>query len=159
MAKTRMSATGSRRGERGFSLVELLVVLAIMGLVVAVAVPTSARFYESMQLRQAARTTLSMLVAARERALSSGRPQDVRVRPSARRLWAGDSEYEFPSAVTVTVHGAAELNYEDIGVIRFYPEGGASGGGIDLRRANGDGTAVNVDWLVGRVTIEALRDG
>jgi general secretion pathway protein H len=139
--------------------VELLVALAIMGLVVAVAVPSSARFYESMQLRQAARNTLSMLVSAREKALSSGRPQDVRIRPAERRLWTGDRNYEFPDAVTVTVHGAAELNYEDVGVIRFYPEGGASGGGIDLRRENGTGTAVNVDWLVGRVTIEPLREG
>lgn len=130
-----------------------------MGLVVAVAVPTSARFYESMQLRQAARTTMSMLVQAREKALSSGRPQDVQVRPAARRLWSSDKVYEFPKNVTVTVHGAAELNYEDVGVIRFYPEGGASGGGIDLRRDNGNGNAVNVDWLVGRVTIEALREG
>ena len=144
---------------RGFTLVELLVALAIMGLVVAAAVPASVRFYESMQLRQAARTTMSMLVAAREKALSSGRPQDVQVRPAARRLWSGDREYEFPEAVTVTVHGAAELNHEDIGVIRFYPEGGASGGGIDLRRANGNGSAVNVDWLVGRVSIEPLREG
>ena len=151
--------TGRSSRAGGFSLVELLVVLAIMGLVVAVAVPSSARFYESMQLRQAARSTLSMLVAAREKALTSGRPQDVRVRPAARRLWTGDRDYEFPKAVTVTVHGAAELNYDDVGVIRFYPEGGASGGGIDLRRENGNGTAVNVDWLVGRVTIEPLREG
>jgi general secretion pathway protein H len=40
---------------------------------------------------------------------------------------------------------------------RFYPEGGASGGGIDLQRRDGSGTAVNVDWLVGRVSQEPLR--
>lgn len=153
-----MDSTRPHR-ERGFSLVELLVALAIMGLVVAVAVPTSARFYESMQARQAARATLSLLSAARERALSSGRPQDVRVRPATRRLWTEDREYNFPSSVSVVVHGAAALNQADIGVIRFYPEGGSSGGGIDLRRANGSGTAVSVDWLVGRVTLEPLREG
>jgi general secretion pathway protein H len=151
--------SGRLSSERGFSLVELLVALAIMGLVVAVVVPSSARFYESMQTRQAARATLSMLAAAREKALSSGRPQDVQVRPSTRRLWTADSEYTFPRSISVVVHGAAELNHADVGVIRFYPEGGSSGGGIDLRRANGNGTAVNVDWLVGRVTLEPLREG
>jgi general secretion pathway protein H len=134
-------------------------VLAIAGLVLAVAVPTTSRFYESMQNRQAARETMAMLVSARERALSSGRPQDVMVRPATRRLWSGDREYEIPGSIQVEVHGAAELNYADVGVIRFYPEGGASGGGIDLRRRNGSGTAINVDWLVGRVSLAPLQDG
>ena len=59
------------------------------------------------------------------------------MRPAARRLWSGASEYEIPRGIEVEVHGAAELNYADVGVIRFYPEGGASGGGIDLRRRDG----------------------
>lgn len=150
---------GRLPSERGFSLVELLVALAIMGLVVAVAVPTSARFYESMQARQAARSTLAILASAREDALSSGRPQDVQVRPSTRRLWTAEREYTFPASISVVVHGAAELNHADVGVIRFYPDGGSSGGGIDLRRANGSGTAVSVDWLVGRVTLDPLSEG
>ena len=145
--------------ERGFSLVELLVALAIMGLVAAVVVPTSARFYEGMQIRQAARAALSILASAREKALSSGRPQDVQVRPSNRRLWTDEKDYTFPRSISVVVHGAAELNHDDVGVIRFYPEGGSSGGGIDLRRSNGNGTSVHVDWLVGRVTLEPLREG
>ena len=71
---------------------------------------------------------------------------------------AGSASTSSP-AVSTEVHGAAELNYADVGVIRFYPEGGASGGGIDLRRRDGSGTAVNVDWLVGRVSLAPLRDG
>ena len=153
------SNTGGPRAAKpagGFTLVELLVVLAIAGLVLAVAVPTSMRFFDSMQTRQAARTTMAMLVAARERALSSGRPQDVMVRPATGELWSEEREYEIPGSLRVTVHGAAELNHADVGVIRFYPEGGASGGGIDLRRRDGDGTAINVDWLVGRVSLAPL---
>jgi general secretion pathway protein H len=131
--------------------------MAIAGLVLAAAVPASVRFYESMQARQAVRDTVALLASARERALSSGLAQDVMVRPAARRIWSGDRERVLPDSLRVTVHGAAELNHADTGVIRFYPEGGASGGGIDLQRRDGSGTAVNVDWLVGRVSQEPLR--
>ena len=40
-------------------------------------------------------------------------------------------------------------------MIRFYPEGGSSGGGIDMERPGGTGVRISVDWLVGRVSQEA----
>ena len=38
------------------------------------------------------------------------------------------------------------------GVIRFYPEGGASGGGVDIRHPAGGGVRITVDWLKGSVS-------
>lgn len=144
---------------RGFSLVELLVVLAIGALVMAAAVPSSVRFYEGMQRRQAVRNTVTLLATAREQALSSGRAQDVKVRPSARRIWYGERSHTLPSGLSLVVHGAAELNRDNVGLIRFYPDGSASGGGVDIRRKDGDGTRISVDWLLGRVRQEALVQG
>lgn len=141
---------------RGFSLVELLVALAIAAMVMAAAVPSSVRFYEGMQRRQAVRDAVTLLSSARERALSSGRVQDVNVRPANRRIWSGDRTHTLPKGLVLTVHGAAELNRENIGVIRFYPDGSASGGGVDIAKADGSGTRISVDWLVGRVQQTAL---
>jgi len=50
------------------------------------------------------------------------------------------------------VHSARELNRDAEGVVRFYPEGGSSGGDIDIARPDGSGVKISVDWLVGRVT-------
>ena len=50
---------------------------------------------------------------------------------------------------------AGELNRRDAGVIRFYPEGGSSGGGVDIEIPGRHGVSIQVDWLVGRVTQEA----
>lgn len=165
MAKTPTLATGSNLstdiGRRsvaasGFSLVELLVALAIAAMVMAAAVPSSVRFYEGMQRRQAVRDAVTLLSSARERALSSGRVQDVNVRPSNRRIWYGDRSHTLPKGLVLTVHGAAELNRENVGVIRFYPDGSTSGGGVDIAKSDGSGTRISVDWLVGRVQQTAL---
>jgi general secretion pathway protein H len=145
-----------RELQRGFSLVELLVVLAIAGVVMAAVIPSSVRFYDGMQRRQAVRDVLSVLTSAREQALARGRPQDVNIEPATRRVWYNEREQILSEKLELTVHGAAELNRGDVGVIRFYPDGSASGGGIDIRRVDGSGTRISVDWLLGRVRQEAL---
>lgn len=144
---------------QGFSLVELMVVLAIGGLLVAVAAPASMRFYDNTQKREAVRETMGLFAAARERALSTGNPQDVSVQPESRRIWSNAKETVIPEGLSLTVHGAAELNHARVGVIRFYPDGSASGGGVDILRPDGSGTRINVDWLVGSVKQQSLASG
>jgi general secretion pathway protein H len=48
--------------------------------------------------------------------------------------------------------GSTELNRDGAGVIRFYPDGGASGGYINLSHESGMATQVQVDWLLGSVS-------
>lgn len=136
-------------------MLELLVAISIAGLLLAVAVPASVRFYDSMQYRQAVRDVVTTLGSARYRAIDSGRAQDVAVDPFANTLRFADEIIRLPGGLEVGVESAGELNRDRAGVIRFYPEGGASGGGIDLRRSDGSGVKIAVDWLMGRVTQEA----
>ena len=135
-------------------MLELLVAMSIVGLLLAVAVPASSRFYESMQYRQAVRDVVTTLASARYSAINSGRASDVAIDPQALTLTFGDKFTQLPPDFELSVHTAAELNRERSGVIRFYPEGGSSGGGIDLQRPNGAGIRISVDWLMGRVTQE-----
>jgi len=141
--------------QRGFTLLELMVAFVIAGLLLAVAVPASYRFYESMQYRQAVRTVVTTLAAARYQAINRGRAQDVEIDPFAHSLAFNGEVTGLPDDLQLTVHSAGELNRGRTGVIRFYPEGGASGGGIDLQRADGSGVRISVDWLMGRVTQES----
>ena len=66
-------------GSRGFTLIELLIAIAIAGLVLAVSVPATARFYQSVQYRAAVRDVIGLLASARYVAIKSGRAQDVKV--------------------------------------------------------------------------------
>ena len=140
---------------RGFTMLEMLVAISIVGLLLAVTVPASARFYESIQYRQAVRDVITALASARYRAINTGRAQDVTVDPRGNRLGSNGEVTSLPEGFAVAVHSASELNSDSLGVIRFYPEGGSSGGGVDLEREDGSGVRISVDWLVGRVSQEA----
>lgn len=138
----------------GFTIMELLAAMTIAGLLIAVAVPASVRIYESMQYRSAVRDVVTLLASARYKAVNTGRPQDVVINPSTRELRLNNTLERLPSGLNVVVHTARELNTRDSGVIRFYPEGGSSGGGVDIEIPGRKGVRVNVDWLVGRVSQE-----
>lgn len=147
--------TISRPRAHGFTMLELLVAITIVGLLLAVAVPSSFRFYESMQYRQAVRDVLTTLASARYQAVYTGRAQDVAVDPAANTVEFNGGRTRLPGDITLAVHSARELNRERLGVIRFYPEGGSSGGGVDLERGDGTGVRILVDWLLGGVSQEA----
>jgi prepilin-type N-terminal cleavage/methylation domain-containing protein len=77
---TRFTANGQRppaNCSRGFTLVELLVVVTIMLLLVMVGVPAIRMPLESRRTREAARSLDVFISAARLRALETGRPAGV----------------------------------------------------------------------------------
>lgn len=145
---------GRSANASGFTILELLVAISIVGLVLAVSVPASGRMYKTMQYREAVRDVITLLASARYAAVSTGRAQDVKINPRTRELSLNDSVKQLPSGLNIVVHSARELNDRDVGVIRFYPEGGSSGGGVDVEIPERWGVRINVDWLVGRVSQE-----
>jgi general secretion pathway protein H len=147
-----------RERQYGFSLIELMAVIAVVGLIVAVAAPASMQFYRNTQERQAIRETMQVLASARERAMLRAQSVDVEINPGRRFISTEGKRYEFPAGVTVTGRGSRELNRDQAAVIRFYPDGSSSGGGIDIRRSAGAVTAVDVDWLLGRITQSRLAE-
>lgn len=152
MATSTILSNGSRY--QGFTLLELIAALAIAGLVLAVAVPATARMYDSIRYRQAVREVVTTLASARHCAINSGMICDVEIMPRERTVRLQESSHQLPANISISVQSARELNRGDAGVIRFYPEGSASGGGVNLETDNGRGVRIGVDWLMGTVTQE-----
>lgn len=146
------------RRERGFTLVELLVVFAIMALVAGLVPMAYGRMREASQYRDAVRTMMSQLRSARVLAITEGREMrftlDLQSRQYGVEGMLGKALPE-PLQLRVTV-ADHEIAAGGKASIRFLPSGGATGGSIEVLRAPGSGTRLRVDWLSGRVTQEAL---
>jgi len=142
------------RNLAGFTMLELIAAISIAAIVLAVSVPATGRMYQSVLYREAVGDIVTMLQSARYAAINSGRAQDVEVNPKKNQLRFNDNYQQLPKGFKIQVHSAAQLNKRDSGIIRFYPEGGSSGGGIDLTSPTGAGVKILVDWMVGRVTQE-----
>lgn len=137
----------------GFTLLELMVAIAIAALVVGVSAPAMQRLYLSSQYRGAVNDVVVLLNTARYSAIQSGGEKDVLINPKTRQISLGEKVHELPDRLQIEVLGSRELNRDDAGVIRFYPDGGSSGGYVKLAHENGMAVEVQVDWLLGRVSL------
>ena len=64
----------------------------------------------------------------------------------------------FPKGMLVELNTArSELTSESAGGIRFYPDGGSTGGNVRLE-ANGRIYRVNVAWLTGEASVERKEE-
>ncbi len=138
---------------RGFTLVELLVVLAVLALVLVVAGPMVSNALPGAHLKTAARDLAAGLRYARSRAITTNRSTALLLDTETRR-YRVDGEPEvrtLPTAFSVSLQTArSELADAHTGRIRFFPDGSSTGGEIELS----DGTRtyrVTVDWLMGRI--------
>ncbi|WP_137747038.1 GspH/FimT family pseudopilin [Acidovorax sp. NB1] len=143
---------------RGFTLVELLVVLAISALLVGLAPMAFDRLRDSANYRDALRGIMMDMRAARQQALVS-RVETSFVVDLERRSYRVDGQQARlipePLEIRVTMAGEEANGREGAG-IRFFPGGGATGGSVDILRPSGEGARLRVDWLSGRVALETL---
>lgn len=68
----RRAGPSSRRGARGFTLIEVVIVIAIIGIVSALTLPNVDRYMESTRARAAAKSVADAFTFARAQAIRSG---------------------------------------------------------------------------------------
>lgn len=144
---------------RGFTLVELLVVLAIAGLLLAVTPPLITAALPGVELKAAARRTAGALRLTRETAIAEGRPAAFVLDIEQHRYrieGAGRArDGALPAGIDLKLVAAEdEMRGETVGAVRFFPDGTSTGGRVILSRGE-RGYQVGVNWLSGRILIAA----
>jgi len=140
---------------RGVTLLEMLVVLAIMGLVAALVLPTFGNGVSTSELRSSARQVAAGLRAARSEAVSQRRETFLVLDLEGRRFKVDrdPKEYTLPPRIEIKLFTAQrDIVDARTGSIRFFPDGGSNGGRVTLA-AGERKYDVDVDWLTGRVAI------
>jgi len=146
----------SRPGRRdGFTLIELLVVVAIAAIAVSITPPLIAQAMPGVELRSAARQLAAGLRYARSRAATAREESTLSLDLEARTFKVSGREQTQHLSERLQIElitAASETKGERVGAIRFFPDGGSTGGRITLKRDERQ-TAVDVDWLTGRIRI------
>jgi general secretion pathway protein H len=142
------------RREAGFTLIEILVTLAILGLALALIVGYKPPWSSTLGVRDAVAEIAAGLRQARSEAILRNRPVEFGLDVAGHRFQVGSGRvrqlsHELSLAL-LTING--EQRDATTGGIRFNPDGSSTGGRISI----GDGKraiAVGVDWLTGRVSV------
>jgi general secretion pathway protein H len=143
---------------RGFTLVELMVVMVIIALVMGLVATSLSSSISSAEARAASRKLVASLRYTRARAILDKKEQVLLVDIDNRSYKApGRKQINLPEGVDLTVTTArSELTSEAVAGIRFFPDGGSTGGHIELL-INDREYRINVAWLTGETRLQKLE--
>ncbi len=143
--------------DSGFTLLELVIVLAIMALMVGIVVSRGPRRSQGLQTRAAAGAIAQTLRQARATAIARSAIVDVAIDPPRHRIAPdGGAAQKIAADTQITVEPGAIAGPGPVRIIRFAPDGSASGGTIEL----GQGSRrlrITTEWLTGQVKVEDAK--
>lgn len=151
-------------GSAGFTLLEILLVLTILGMASVLVVPNLGSL-EIRTFNAQVRGAMALLNYARRTAVVQGQPTsanfysadfDATEMAPARfntANWQAGSE----TSIRYRDSTEQETEVDDVLVINFYPEGGSSGGTLLLQQEDQE-IAIQIDPFTGRITSNVVSE-
>lgn len=148
------SAPGGGEREKGFTLLEMIIVLVILGLVVGIAVSRGPQRSHGLEVRGLIASVTEALRAARGRAIAGNRPVLIAVNGERRSIAVdGGPTIQLPPQLDLAaVAGPTGEPGKQLAGIRFTPDGSSTGGRIVLADGKKH-TQIGIDWLTGRISV------
>ena len=154
-ALRKTSRAGNASGIEGFTLLELVCVIAIVSILAAIVIPALPRGTSRARLESFAIETAAMLKADRNSAIRNRVQVITEVDAPSRIVRSGVTGrvIRVPDDVAFDAVLAARCNQRPAGqTIRFFASGMSCGGAIALTRL-GVGYEIRVNWLTGGVEV------
>ena len=170
------------RSLRAFTLIEIMIVVAIIGIVMTMAIPTLYRQLHPESMQKAVSDLMEACSHARARAILEGVPTELAIRPGDRQIQVSlaggasrDSEGGEAGSVSATpVAGASvfsaslsdhiviemldvnffEMKNEEEARVRFYPNGTSDDFTIILRSDKNEWRKITLEVVTGLAEVE-----
>jgi type II secretion system protein H len=172
---------------KGFSFIELMVVLVILSLSISLVTPSLSRFLRTVELKGAAKKVSGVLRYCRSEAVRKGlvyqvffdsdlreirvqskeppemKKEDVKKEEVKREEIKKEGEvykkiYSLPDGIQIKkVDMASPQSSTDLQALEFYPNGGSNGGSILLDGQDRNGFQIEVHFLTGMVKIMSVE--
>ena len=151
--------------KHAFTLVEMLVVLAVMAMLLGISIPFTSGFGKGLRIKTAARAILGTLRVARSNAVTYRKEYAVIFDVDNGEYWIEDPDERIferkrrlPSAIKFKVEGDEEsdpITFADDKVI-FYPTGAIEGssGSITITDRRGGTRTISIIGSTGKITVE-----
>ena len=161
------------RRDRGFTMIELVIVLLILTLSAALVTPSLSRFSRTVELKAAAKKISAILRYYRSEAVYkatvfqvqfNSETGEVQVRPAeteppeeegTKKGPSVAKSYTLPRGIHIREIAIPDPEFSsDLPAIEFYPNGGSNGGSLLLEARDRKGFRIRVNFLTGMVKVE-----
>jgi type II secretion system protein H len=165
---------------RGFTLIEMVVVLVLISLSIALVTPSLSRFSRGVEMKATAQKVSGILRYFRSESIQKGRVYqilfdpgtgEIRIRTMekeeregevkseeqkrAEAILAQERRYPLPAGILIKEVRIPPPEFpSDLPTIEFYPTGGSNGGAVLLEMLDQRGYWIKVHFLTGIVEIE-----
>lgn len=153
----RLSRPLTRQGEAGFTLLEMLTVLVIVGMAASLVALSVSRPSDRMTVSALAVEIASRARATRSMAIETGRDARLSIDLGQRNIMSPGrrSHLPIPADIDLNVVASGAEQRGNVSAIRFFPNGASSGGTIRVRQS-GSSYEVRINWFTGRVHVGRL---
>lgn len=141
------------RGDRGYTLLELLAVTAIISIVLAATPKVYARLMPNVQVRQFVSTIVAEAKGLRLKSRQDRTIEILTVFNGTNSVGVDGEIWSGPEGLIITYEPHAMSQAATAQTIEFYPDGTNSGGELSFVYRNID-IQLELDWVSGAVEVE-----
>lgn len=146
------------RSEKGFSMMELMIVITLIGILIAIAAPSIIAYRQTLDYRTTARSIASILRQAKSQAIKNNLEQRVVISSAGYGIQAGDRAYNSTSggwgSTTNFTTIPSSVITTPLTTLQFTPNGTASfAGTVHIQDTTGQNRFSVTVTSIGRISV------